>query len=362
MSSPEFAAALAKSWVASLTNEHAARHERVGPGGDWILDQPEVIPAVWGDGDGVLWSEGEGLMLTGHQGVGKTTLAQQLVLRRIGLITEPLLGLPVQVSDRPVLYLAMDRPRQAARSMRRMVQESDRAFLNERLVRSEGPPPVDPLSSTQAFADFCEWACPNVGTVVVDSVKDLSAKLTDDGVASGLNSSWQELITRGVELLLLHHERKAGNGSKRTHALDDVYGSTWLTSGLGSVVTIDGLPGDALVSLHHVKQPADVVGPLHARHDHARGVTVLHDAARDPLTVLDAHPDGMDSYGLAEMVYGDSEGKTVKRMQRDLDRLVDAGLVTKTATKPGHGGKPRNVYRLADTVEWAAGLGGTGGR
>jgi DNA-binding NtrC family response regulator len=33
----------------------------------------------------VLWAEGEGIMITGHQGVGKTIVAQQVVLHRIGL-------------------------------------------------------------------------------------------------------------------------------------------------------------------------------------------------------------------------------------------------------------------------------------
>ena len=33
----------------------------------------------------MLWAEGEGIMITGHQGAGKTTVAQQLVLHRIGL-------------------------------------------------------------------------------------------------------------------------------------------------------------------------------------------------------------------------------------------------------------------------------------
>ena len=45
------------------------------------------------------------------------------------------------------------------------------------------------------------------------------------------------------------HERKAGQDSKRHHALDDVYGSTWLTSGLGSVIAINGDPGDPTVEL-----------------------------------------------------------------------------------------------------------------
>ena len=70
--------------------------------------------------------------------------------------------------------------------------------------------------------------------------------------------------------MLLHHERKAANGGKRVHTLDDVYGSTWLTSGLGSVFVLDGEPGDPTVELRHLKQPAEPIGPLTLRHDHGR--------------------------------------------------------------------------------------------
>jgi hypothetical protein len=73
---------------------------RLAPAGNFALDEPAVIPAVWGDGERVLWAEGEGMMIAGPQGTGKTTLAQQLVLRRIGLRDSPLLGLAVAPSTR----------------------------------------------------------------------------------------------------------------------------------------------------------------------------------------------------------------------------------------------------------------------
>jgi hypothetical protein len=144
---------------------------RLVAGGDFVLDEPETIPAVWGDGERVLWTEGEGVMITGHQGVGKTTVAQQLVLHRIGLRAGDFLGLPVTKIDRPILYLAMDRPRQAARSLRRMVAESDRQLLNEPLVVWRGPLPVDPAKDKDQFADFAAEICPNVGTIIADSVR-----------------------------------------------------------------------------------------------------------------------------------------------------------------------------------------------
>jgi replicative DNA helicase len=84
--------------------------------------------SFWGDGDQVLWADGESLVIDGPQGVGKTTLAQQLALGRAGFDEyAKLLGFPIIPGQRRVLYLAMDRPKQAARSFRRMVGEAWRA-------------------------------------------------------------------------------------------------------------------------------------------------------------------------------------------------------------------------------------------
>ena len=44
-----------------------------------ILDIPAEPDPLWGTGNHVLWSKGEGLMIYAPQGVGKTSIAQQLV-------------------------------------------------------------------------------------------------------------------------------------------------------------------------------------------------------------------------------------------------------------------------------------------
>lgn len=92
--------------------------------GSLVLDEPTGVPAVWGHGDEVLWPMGEPCLLCAPQGVGKTTLAQQVALARAEIAGRgELLGLPVTPDTRRVLYIAADRPRQAFRSMRRMVDE-----------------------------------------------------------------------------------------------------------------------------------------------------------------------------------------------------------------------------------------------
>lgn len=187
---------------------------RLKPGGSRILDAPDTVPAAWGDGDQVLWARGEALMLVGPPGVGKTTIAGQLVRARLGLVDQ-VLGWPVQPGNRRLLYLAMDRPQQIARSLRRLFTEDDRDTLDERLVRWSGPPPADLAQDTNVLVELARSA--GADSVVVDSLKDAAIGLTDDAVAGGYNRARQACIEAGVEILELHHQVKRGtNGGKPT--------------------------------------------------------------------------------------------------------------------------------------------------
>ena len=67
---------------------------RILPGGI-ILDEPDTPPAVWGDGESILWAEGESLIIAGPDGVGKTTLAGQLIRARLGIGDGLVLGMAV---------------------------------------------------------------------------------------------------------------------------------------------------------------------------------------------------------------------------------------------------------------------------
>lgn len=104
-------------------------------GGAFIFGVPERPEPVWGNSEAVLWSKGEYLLFCGPTGVGKTTLEQQVALARMGLLDD-VLGMPVEPDDRNVLLLALDRPDQIARSMRRMVGEADRPVLDAKIGRA----------------------------------------------------------------------------------------------------------------------------------------------------------------------------------------------------------------------------------
>jgi RecA-family ATPase len=97
-------------WSATLGHAHMLAVQ------SWTHLQPlyrsgAMVTVVCGPG-------AEPFILCGPDGVGKTTIAQQLVLHLVGAIDGPFLGLSVQSAGR-VLYLACDRPPQALRSFRR---------------------------------------------------------------------------------------------------------------------------------------------------------------------------------------------------------------------------------------------------
>lgn len=332
------------AWSAPLTVAAESPYAFT-PGGSFILDSPADPEPLWGSGSDVLLADGESLVIAGGQGLGKTTLAQQIALGRAGIpeYTE-LLAFPITPGSRRVLYLAMDRPRQAARSFRRMVGEAWRTELDARLVVWQGPPPADLAKFPSLLLDLARKA--DADTIVVDSLKDAAVGLTDDEVGAGYNRARQGAIVAGVQVVELHHLRKAPTGAKTGHvSIDDLYGSTWLTSGAGSVLLLAGEPGDPIVTLHHLKQPADPVGPLKIIHDHDTGrSTVWH--ASDLVQVAKTTPGGISALDAARVLF-DTDRPTApqrEKARRRLDRLTDQGHLvvvsegdrsTNTATRWG---------------------------
>ena len=114
--------------------------------GPLILTAPDTPRAVWGRDTDVLWARGEGLLIYGPDGTGKTTLAGNLLRALLAVDGEysEVLGLPV-TPLRPgtrALYLAMDRPYQAARRLRQALAGATEDQL-ARLHLWHGPPGAD---------------------------------------------------------------------------------------------------------------------------------------------------------------------------------------------------------------------------
>lgn len=301
-------------------------------GATFILDAPDEVPVVWGDGDQVAWAAGEPLLINGSTGVGKTTIAQQVTCARLGLRSE-VLGMAVTPDERRVLYIAADRPPQAARSMRRMVTEEHRRVLAERLVVWKGPLPYDLTRVPEVLAAMAEEL--GAGTVIIDSLKDVAAKLSEDDTGSKVNQAMQLACLAGVEVMALHHQRKSQQGGGKPKRLDDVYGSTWLTAGAGSVLLIWGEAGDAVVELSHLKQPVDAIGPLTLLHDHERGMTTVQGAV-DLLDVVRTS-NGLTALGAARALFQSEPPKPneIERARRRLDQLVRKGLAHRDESRRG---------------------------
>ena len=273
----------------------------------------------------MLWAEGEALFIVGPQGVGKTTLMQQIALRRAGVLDGDLLAFPVKVDlERLTLYLALDRPRQIARSFKRMVGDGGEMG---RLAVWKGPLPFnlakDPEKLALFVADVGEMLGTPVGTVCVDSLNDLASPLSSDEVGAALKRAVGGVIAREVEVAGCHHQRKATGENKKPKSLDDVYGSTWITAGAGSVVLLWGQPGDPVVELSHLKQPAEEVGPLELVHDHEHGITTRRDRLDAWAVLQGATITGTTAVDVAEAIYGVKPSRAqVEKARRKLEKFV----------------------------------------
>lgn len=318
-------------------------------GGAWILDIPDMPPVIWGTDQRVAWVEGESLIVTGPPGVGKTTVVQQLILARCGLSTQ-FLGLDVTPTKSKVLYLAMDRPRQIARSLRRMVDEEDRATLDARLMVWQGPLIADVVAAPGIFAAMAEHA--GADTIVVDSVKDTSVGLTDSEGAGRYNRARQIALDAGVQMVEIAHQTKRGGGEgKSPKTLQDVHGGMELTAGAGSVMLIWGAAGDPVVEMRHLKQPMEALGPWQLVHDAPAGRTTIQESL-DAYTVLKGSP--YQSFTVMQIAEKISDAvkpsrADVERARRQAEKAVHDGHVVASEMPVGpSGGKPEKRYQWSD--------------
>jgi energy-coupling factor transporter ATP-binding protein EcfA2 len=313
-------------------------------GGTFVFDEPVNIPAIWGQDGRVMWSEGESLMIAGQQGLGKTTLAGMLIRALLGLGDGTILGLTVTPTERPILYLAMDRPRQIARSMRRQFNADERRILSQRLIVRRGPPPADLAAHPTLLAAMAEHY--DAGIVIVDSLKDAALGLSNDEVGAAWNRARQHLLAAERQLCELHHCVKRGPNGAAIKDINDVYGSAWLTNGCGSVILLTGEPGDPIVGFKHVKQPAEEVGPWQLAHDQVAGLlTVEHSC--DLIDLVKASgADGLTAKDAAVAIAQkrDPSNADIEKARRKLEKLEKDGHLRKFG---GTKGGPPAAWFLA---------------
>lgn len=351
---------LAQKAVAVVVDRRAASRPGNGlaqlmfSGGSFILDVPDVIPAIWGEGDDVLWAEGESLIIAGPSGVGKTTITAQLLRARLGL-SDRVLGMPVWPGMR-VLYLAMDRPMQIQRALNRNFVGKERAILDERLVFWKGPPPRDVAKYPEILLEMAQAA--DADTVIVDSVKDAAIGLSDDEVGASYNRARQAVLADGRQLLELHHVTKRGANGGPPNTLADVYGSAHLVNGAGSVVMLWGNAGDPIVDFRHLKQPMSEVGPFKILHEGRTGQSSIWDGA-DLLELLRrCRSTGVSASDAACVMYSSERpsASEVEKARRRLEQMALQGLAVQTGGGKGRGNAAK--WFLAAPDSWTDGIDG----
>jgi hypothetical protein len=320
--------------------------ERIERGGTFIFDAEDDDEPIWGDAERVAWAPGESCMIYSPPGVGKSTLAGLLVRARLGL-QSAVLGMPVRADERRVLYLAADRPRQIARAMRRQFTEAEKPALDERLRVWRGPLVDDLAAHPTLLLELAREA--GAGTLVVDSIKDVAARLSEDEGGRSFNVARQHCLAEGVEVLELHHARKAPGEGRRSLSLDDVYGSTWLVAGAGSVLGLIGEATDTIVELRGMRVPRGDVGPLKVAIDRTAG-TMRAEHAPTALEAL--HGQGaLLAKQVAQIQHGrdDVTRAEESRTRRELEAFAKAGRVERMPVRNVAGGVERIMYRATET-------------
>lgn len=241
-------------------------------GDTFLFSDEDEYEVLWGEGSQILWAAGEPLLICGGDGTGKTTIAQQVALERLGVKLSGgggVLGYPVTPTDGRVLYVAADRPKQAKRSMRRMVKDSDIPVLAERLVVLRGSHEFDIADLTSKAREY------DCDTVFVDTLGAVvSGDLGSNDVGMQVYRALEAASAANIEVCLLHHDRKS-EGEGGWQGIREVYGSRWITAPCGSVVMLRGKAGASDIWLRHVKQPDQAVGPAQIHHDPSNGRSYL---------------------------------------------------------------------------------------
>lgn len=296
--------------------------------GDAVFDVPAEPESLWGKGQESLWARGEGLMLYAATGLGKTTMAQRVGLALTGIGPAEVLGYPVEPlrDGERLLYVAADRPRQAMRSLRRMVTEQDRETLHEKW-RWEPFRQLDAMDP-DAFLRICERE--KARCLMLDSAKDLAGgPLKDEEPANRLVNAWQRCIANGIDVMLLHHPRKGQSADTPPTNVDEVYGSSNLTNSVGSVVVLYGGAGEGMVRFRQLKMPAEQISDMDVFIHYESGRLEKRDY-RDLNSFLQ-HGGWVSVRQVASFMHAKStdrveEGEK-KKTQRELDSLVEKDLV-----------------------------------
>ncbi len=199
-----------------------------------------------------------------------------------------------------------------------------------------GPLPFDIVREPLKLTEFAQTF--GATTLIIDSLKDIASPLSSDEVGSAVNraigSAHRQPASKSYRSTTTARRPPRTASPRR---LADVYGSTWITSGAGSVISLWGDAGDPLVELAHLKQPADDVGPLELEHDHQHGITRRRERA-DAWTLLQASHERhhRQRRRRRDLRRQRPPGPKSRRSAARLERLVEDGHATRHQGSAAH--------------------------
>lgn len=333
-------------------------HDRLLDGEAALFDMPESPEVIWGKDHMIGWAKGQGTMLAGPTGLGKTTFAHNVLTRMMGLDESEFLGMPVTPTDAPILYLAMDRPIQTRQAFRRLVPDAPaaRALVKDKLRMWAAPFPFRLLDDPAYMARWIQEQVPGCKTVVFDSVKDMTPGVSEEASGAAVQIAWQELVAMGVDFLALHHFKKPQSADTKA-SISQVYGSTWLTAGLGSVLTIDGKIGEGNVVFQQHKTVMEQIPELHCIHHYKTGVIELRDseAPTESEALKAAGDTGATAEQIAAQCYASTGKAVLAKTRRKLNDLVKAGKAVKPPKPAGaSAATPDTWVWVGAAGKWAA--------
>jgi len=124
-----------------------------------------------------------------------------------------------------------------------------------------------------------------------------------------------------------------------------------ITAGAGSVILLWGDPGDLVVEIRHLKQPAEQFLDTRALHDKSTGTFELVD--KPDLKLLVNKVKAITVKDVASHLFSkkNPSKNEIEKARYKLEGMVKAGEARKIATPTGKAGKDEVTYSISEGVE-----------
>lgn len=212
-----------------------------------------------------IWNRGEPAIVYGDDGSYKTTLTHNFIGPMLGFgqagRTPEVAGLPVHPipeADK-ILYLALSRQAQLARSLRRFSDDWTPAEMDEadkRFLVWQEEVPVDGGADPDAFVGFVEAF--DAEYVIIDNIWNAFGNTGNARNADAAGQAMNRLANIGVNVLATHHDRKPqGNEGKRPpETWENIHGGWRFGKSFGSITNLFVSPGQhKVVDVSVLKTP-----------------------------------------------------------------------------------------------------------